>query len=110
MSDQVGGNAFWVCLKLVDELGVPEVVQASGFEPGGRDPLVVSAPVIVVGAVQWLVEVADEVEQELGGDDLLFVVSGGILPAPLRPARSYLRRSHRQDRPTPRGLTAAKGD
>jgi hypothetical protein len=48
VSDQVGADAFRVCLQLVDELGVLEMVKVSGSESGGRDLLVVAAPVVVV--------------------------------------------------------------
>ena len=61
--DQIGGDAFRVGLKLVNELRIPEVVKVSGPESRRRDFLVVAATVIVVRAVQWLMNVADEVEE-----------------------------------------------
>ena len=48
MSDQVGSDALRVCLKLVDELRIPEMVKVSGSEAGGRNFLVVAAAVVVV--------------------------------------------------------------
>jgi hypothetical protein len=40
--------------------------------------LVIADTVIVVRAVQWLMQVADEVEEKLQRHDLFFVISGGI--------------------------------
>jgi len=49
VSDQVGRNAFGICLKLVDELRIPEVVKVSGPEAGGRNLFVVAATAQVAG-------------------------------------------------------------
>ena len=78
MSDQIGGDALRASFELVDELGVPEVVKISGSEAGRRYLLVIAATVIVVRAVQRLMQVADEMKEKLQRHDLLFVVGRGI--------------------------------
>jgi hypothetical protein len=61
MPDQVGGDRFGIRSKLVDELRVPEMVKAAGFEAGGRDLPIVATPVTVVRTVQRLIQISDEV-------------------------------------------------
>jgi hypothetical protein len=65
VADQVGCDAARVGAKLIDELGIPEMVEIASLEAVGRDTFIVAAAVIVVRRVERLMQVADEVEEEL---------------------------------------------
>ena len=58
--------------ELLNENIVPIVVKVAGCLTCSRYFLLVPTSVMVVGGIQGLVEIANEVQQELQSDDLLF--------------------------------------
>src|SRR5262249_57943655 len=52
--------------------------QVAGLDPTRGDLLVVAASIMIIGGVQRLVQVTDEMKQELKCHDLLFEIGGGI--------------------------------
>ena len=54
-----------------DKLDIPIVMKVARVQPRGGDKLLVSAGIVVVGCVEGLVQVANEVQQELQRHEVL---------------------------------------
>jgi len=75
---QRGGDLSGVVPEAADPFGVPEMMQIAGPEPIYGDPLSSSTSIVIIGGVEGLMEVADQMEDEFQPDQSFFGISFGV--------------------------------